>query len=451
MFGVDYIGATASEIAEHVRSGKVSPLDVVRAHLDRIEALDARFGAFQVIRRERALEEAAAVAARADLAELPLAGVPIAIKDNIAVEGEPKRDGSVATPEDPQTRDHELVRRVRAAGAVVVGITRIPELAIWPTTDGPFGTARNPWNTQRTPGGSSGGAGAALASAMVPLAQGNDGGGSIRIPSAACGLFGLKPGPGVVPGLEPPGDWHGMAENGPMATTVDDAALLLSVMAGQPSLASVEVPARALRIAVDVRSPLAGVSIQKEWKAAARDAGALLEQAGHTVSYTGPRYPTKAANAFLARWFVGVAEDAEAHTDPSKLQRRTRGHVRAGRFFGARLKEGTQDRWRAHYERFFSDFDLLVSPGLARTPPKAEGWSTRGWLINLLAATRYAPMSALWNLVGFPAASIPLGIGPNGMPLGVQIVAPRGGEALLLSVAKQLEQVNPWQRHAPAV
>lgn len=190
---------TATDIAEAVRSGARTASAVTEDALDRIAQRDSTIGAFQVVRAERVLAEADAVDARTDRHTLPLAGVPIAIKDNVPVRGEPMRDGSRGSHRGPQPADHEVVTRLRAAGAVVVGITRVPELCVFGATDSAFGRTRNPWDPSRTPGGSSGGSAAAVAAGMVPLAHGNDGMGSIRIPAACCGLVGLKPGLGVVP------------------------------------------------------------------------------------------------------------------------------------------------------------------------------------------------------------------------------------------------------------
>jgi amidase len=192
------IGRTAVEIADDVRAGRLTAREVVQEHLDRIAALDGRVGAFMVVRAEAALVEAD-VDGRPDRASLPLAGVPVAVKDNIPLTGHPTRHGSPMSSTQPAAADHVVVERLRAAGAVVVGTTRVPELCIWPVTDGPLGTTRNPWNLDRTPGGSSGGSAAAVAAGFVPLAHGADGMGSIRIPAACCGLVGLKPGHGSVP------------------------------------------------------------------------------------------------------------------------------------------------------------------------------------------------------------------------------------------------------------
>jgi amidase len=206
-----WAGRTATEIAAAVREKRATPREVMAEHLARIELLDARVGAFRQLRAAAALAEADEVAARADLAELPLAGVPVAVKDNLAVRGESTRLGSAATSETPADQDHVTVARLRAAGAVVVGLTNVPELCVFGTTEGVHGTARNPWDTTRTAGGSSGGSAAAVAAGMVPIALGNDGMGSLRIPAANCGLIGLKPGFGTVPAGIGHGDWFGMS------------------------------------------------------------------------------------------------------------------------------------------------------------------------------------------------------------------------------------------------
>jgi amidase len=236
--GADLTGLTALpalEIAAAVRNGRVSPVEVVQAHLAQIDRLEPAIRAFQVVLAEQALAEARALAARPGLTGLPLAGVPVAIKDNVEVAGAPTRHGSAATSAEPAKADDELVRRLRAAGCVVIGKTQMPELAIWPFTEPQaYPATRNPWDTARTPGGSTGGGAAALASGMAALALGSDGGGSIRIPAACCGVVGLKPGPDVVPlagGMD--SHWYGLTAFGPLARTVGDAAAALGVLTGR--------------------------------------------------------------------------------------------------------------------------------------------------------------------------------------------------------------------------
>ncbi len=193
------VGLPATEIARLVRSGEVTAVDVVRAHLDHLDAVDARIGAFRVVRREAALAEAHAIDTALTRFALPLAGVPVAVKDNVAVAGEVCTDGSPACPTGVEPRDHPVVTRLRKAGAVVIGITRAPELCLYASTDGPGAVRRHPWDTPRAPAGSSGGSAAAVASGAVPLAHGNDGMGSLRLPAAACGVVTLQPGTGGGP------------------------------------------------------------------------------------------------------------------------------------------------------------------------------------------------------------------------------------------------------------
>jgi amidase len=327
-----FIGQTAVDLAELVRSGKATATEVLRAYLDRIRALDPVLGAFERVREEKALAEAEEVGARSDLSELPLAGLPLAIKDEMPVAGEPMRYGSAASTDVPQAQDHEVVKRVRAAGAVVVGISRMPELGIWAAGDNRFGMAKNPWNLQRVPGGSSSGAAAAVASGMLPLTPAADGLGSIRIPAACCGLFGLKPGLGVIPADIGPDSWKHMTENGPLATTVDDAALLFSVMAGRAEFRDPRQPERSLRIAVSVKNPLAGSPVDRQHKEAVFETGRLLEKAGHTVARADPRYPLK-LGPIVTSWWVGNVADEVAGLgfDPRKLEPRNRRHASLGR------------------------------------------------------------------------------------------------------------------------
>lgn len=450
---------TAVDTAAAVRAGSTTALAETRAALARIAALDPSLGAFQVVRAEKALAEAAAVDACIAAGEhLPLAGVPIAIKDNIPVAGEPMREGSPATTAEPRSADHEVVARLRAAGAVVVGITRVPELCVFGTTDSVYGTTRNPHNPERTSGGSSGGSAAAVASGMVSVAHAADGMGSIRIPAANCGLVGLKPGSGLVPADMGAHSWFGMSENGPLATTVADAALVLSVMAGRPELAEVTVPGRALCVGLATGIPTPLAALDPQWKAAADRAAATLRAAGHEVIELRIPYPADPLPV-LARWFAGAADDA-AHEGIADhdLEPRVRAHVRAGRRLrrlGA-LRAGPVDRLRARVDAATADVDVILTPGLAQPGPVAEGWHRRGWVANLRANIGYAPYAALWNLLGWPAASVPAGWHDGAqVPLAVQLVAhpaaDGAGEALLLSVAAQLEAAAPWRRTAAIV
>ncbi|SME94656.1 amidase [Streptomyces sp. Amel2xC10] len=444
----DWAGRTAVEIAAAVRAKEATPREVVADHLARIERLDAGIGAFRVVRAAAALAEADELAARPDLAELPLAGVPVAVKDNLAVRGEATLVGSAATPDTPAGADHVTVARLRAAGAVVVGLTNVPELCVFGTTEGVHGTARNPWDTSRTAGGSSGGSAAAVAAGMVPLALGNDGMGSLRIPAANCGLVTIKPGHGVVPAGIGEGDWFGMSENGPLATTVADVRLMLSVLAAADMAPPEEEPG-ALRIAVSARSPLAGVGVSAPYAGAARDAAGVLMRAGHQVRRAEPPYPLSLSVTSLAHWTAGTAVDA-AGLDSRLLTRRTRVHAAIGRRFVNRVRDGAaREGLRRRLEPFFAEYDVLLTPALARRSPRSGPWHERGWLRNVLANTNYSPMTPPWNLTGWPAMAVPFGTLPSGAPAAVQLVGRPGSEGELLRVAEQLESLRPWHRTAP--
>jgi amidase len=447
------VGLTARRLADMVRSGSVSPEAVVHAHLACIADSDPRIGAFQLVRTARALDEARALGARGDLDTLPLAGVPVGIKDNVQVAGEPMRIGSHATPDAPSETDHPTVRRLREAGAIVVGITRVPELCLWGSTDNAFGVTRNPWNISKVAGGSSGGSAAAVAAGMVSMALGADGMGSIRIPAAACGVVGLKPGPGIVPSELGVSSWFGMAENGPLATTVEDAALMLSVLAARDDFRDPPPPSRPLRIAISTSSALPGLQLDPAFAAAVHETGRLLADVGHEVEFADPpAVPLRCVAGAFAHWFGGAAEDAAA-LDARRLEPRTRAAVRIGRI-ALRLRlvrARDRERLRRLHEPFFRRCDVLVTPSLATIPRDAGSWRDRSWFANVRADAYFAPFAATWNLTGYPAAAIPAGRHPNGMPLSIQLVAPPGREALILSLARQLETLRPWPRHAPAL
>lgn len=441
---------TATEIAAAVRLGTTTARAAVEEALRRIDRHDGDIGAFQLVRRADALREADAIDAIGDKGGLLLAGVPIAVKDNVPVTGEPMRFGSLASDPQPQQNDHEIVRRLRDAGAVVVGLTRVPELCVFGATDSAFGITRNPWNRERTPGGSSGGSAAAVASGMVPLAHGNDGMGSIRIPSACCGLTGLKPGYGLVPSQLGKDSWLDMAENGPIATTVQDVATAVAVMSGQRMLINAREPNR-LRIATSTRSPIAAVPVDKHWRAAAGKVGLLLREAGHVVEADDPPYPLRLPMTLIGHWSAGTSHDAELLVDPVRMEPRIRRFARVGRRMAklgmadARLRES----WRRKATAFFEDHDVLVTPALAQSPIRATDWHRRGLVANLWANSHYAPFAAPWNLAGWPAMAVPAGVHPSGMPLSVQLVTRPGGESTLLGLAALIERTQPWQRLAP--
>ena len=441
---------SAAAIAAQVRAGTAHPAAAVEASLAAIAERDAALGAFVLVRAQAAVAEAQALADRDDLADLPLAGVPVAIKDNVDVAGEPTRHGSLAYDDTPAVADHPAVARLRAAGAIVVGKTGVPELCVWGSTEGVHTRTRNPWDPTRITGGSSGGSAAAVAAGMVPVALGNDGMGSIRIPAAVCGLFGLKPGPGIVPSGLGASSWFGMAENGPLTTCVADARLMLAVLAGDQAPAAPAGESRPLRIAVSTKPPVLGTRVSAAWRGAAEAAAQLLADAGHTVVTAHPPYKAADAVSLAARWSLGTAEDAE-DLDHAALQPRTRGHIRLGGVLQTlRLAgESGPESWIRRLRSFFDDYDVLLTPTLAQPPPRSSDWHARSWLANVWRDTNYAPFAARFNLAEVPAASLPWGTDSDGLPVGVQLVAWRGGEGMLLDLAQQMESLHPWRHLAP--
>ncbi|RBY83023.1 amidase [Geodermatophilus sp. TF02-6] len=464
------VGLPATELAARVRAGELTAVDVVRAHLAHLEEVEPRVGAFRVVRSEAALAEAAAVDTAPGRSSLPLAGVPVAVKDNVAVTGELATDGCSAAPARPATQDHAVVARLRAAGAVVVGVTRVPELCLYASTDGPGTVTRNPWDTARSPAGSSGGSAAAVASGAVPLAHGNDGMGSLRLPAAACGLVTLKPGRGAVPGGIGADDWSGMAVNGALATTVADLALAHAVLAGEEP-GPLEAPGRPLRIAVSTRSPLPGVRADGPARGAVDTVVAALTAAGHTVVRRDPPITPGAAAGALARWMAGAADDAaQLGIPPAHLQPRSRTHARVGRAVRAAglVRPATAERFRERMAAFFAGsassqgpgpsrrgtggeevLDLLLTPVTTGPPLPARPWHERSFLANVTANARWAPWTAAWNLAGLPALVLPAGTRPAGHPVAVQLVGPPGAERRLLWTAGELERRLPWRRYAP--
>ncbi len=309
---------------------------------------------------------------------------------------------------------------------------------------------RNPWDRDRTPGGSSGGAAAAVAAGLVPIAQCNDGLGSIRIPAACCGLVGLKPGRGVIPAELGIDGWFGLVENGVLTTTVADAALGFSVLAGREPVKLVE-PDK-LRVGVSMRSPVVGVRPDEPNRGAvatasqAAGAGRPRHRDGRPDLPDVAR-PARAGHLVRGRLpgggGAGLRQAAAAHPAAHPARQ-------VGQRGPAWFAQSHRDAWRERSIKFFADhsIDLLLTPALAAAPPPAEQYSSGSWRRNMSVNMRYAPYAAPWNVAGLPAIVVPVGLRPDGLPLAVQLVGPPDSELLLLSVAGQFEVLNPWQRHA---
>jgi len=440
---------SALEMADLVRRREVSPVELIQAQLDRIDAVEPHINAFQLVRAEAALREASKLAGRRQLAELPLAGVPVAIKDNVAVAGEPTRLGSAATSQAPAAADDRLVSRLRAAGCVVIGKTQLPELAIWPFTESAaFGATHNPWDLRRTPGGSTGGGAAAVVAGMAALALGSDGGGSIRIPAACCGAFGFKPGRGLVPvagGLTE--HWFGLTEFGPIARTVADAAMMLDVLTGRTTYRDPRPLEQPIRIAFSDQHPLPGAKAGPRVAIELDDVAAMLRNSGHSLVKESPPYPLTLGLRFNARWLSGIAQDA-ADLDIDALEPRTRQMVKLGRFFSRRTRSASADGFGRRMARWFADYDALITPTLTGGADRIGAWDGVGWAKTMLGVANqiYTPP---WNMAGLPAASMPFGHDDDGLPIGIQLVGPAGSEARLLGLAAQIEELRPWPKLAP--
>ncbi|WP_330183804.1 amidase family protein [Nocardia sp. NBC_01503] len=441
---------TATGIASAVQNGSVTAEQMVDQALARIRAQDRKVNAFSEVRVDAARAEARALAERPNLDVLPLAGVPVAVKNNVDVTGAVTRAGSLAGSERPAAADHPVVRRLRSAGAVIVGLTTVPEFGLWGVTDTPDRITRSPWNSRYSAGGSSGGSGAAVGSGMVTIAHGNDGLGSVRIPAACSGVVGMKPGRGLVPAEVGVDSWGGMTENGVLATTVADAALMLSVLADRPALAELESP-KALRIGLATAAPNPLTRVDKAWIAAADKAAAAASTAGHTIGVAELPYQG-ATFALGLRWVANAAREAGTVAHPERLQRRTRTHIALGRTVlkSGLLRAAQVDRIEARLLDYFERYDVAITPTLATPPPRARRWHSRPWLANVVASARFSPFTPLWNLVGWPAISVPMGVHPKtGTPVAAQLIGPPGSESTLLKLAAQLEDACPWERTAP--
>ena len=470
----DLAFAGPEALARLVRSREVRPRELVELFLGRIEAIDPHCNAFRTTLAEQALAEADAWAqadsegsAQANPGLL-LAGVPIAVKDDLAVAGQSATMGSRSFG-PPAAADAEASRRLRAAGAIPIGITNVPELMIFPwTATAANGVTRNPWNLERTPGGSSGGSAAAVAAGMAAAATGSDGGGSIRIPAACCGLVGMKPSRGRVSAQPGRPGWLGLSTYGALARTVGDSALLLDVLHGTIDGDADALPrfpgsyaeaaataSRPLRIAISTRvPPVVLAPLGAAQRAAHADTARLLEQLGHQVTERDPDYGL-AQLEFTQAWVRGVYEEAAGTGRRGALERSTRQMAAAGRYLvpPARRERLLLRRSRptARITALWDEFDVLMTPALASAPVAAEGGYGRAAPVAVNIAARMTPFTAVFNLTGQPAVSVPVGVDADGLPTAVQLVGRVGAEDVLYALAGQLERAAPWAQRRPAV
>ncbi|WP_221356874.1 amidase [Streptomyces beigongshangae] len=460
-------GRTAG-LAEHARAlagGAVSSRALVEEALAGIEATRGTLNAFRLVRAEAALAEADA--ADRELAAggcRPLLGVPVAVKDDMEVAGVPTAFGCRGEF-PPAARDGEAVRRLRAAGAVIVGKTNTCELGQWPFTEGPaFGDTRNPWHTGHTPGGSSGGSAAAVAAGLVPAALGSDGAGSVRIPAAWTHLVGIKPQRGRISTWPRPESFHGITVNGTLARTVEDAALLLDAASGNhardphrpPAVRVSDAVGREpgrLRIALSLKPPFTALPARLHPGVRARVV-ALAERLaalGHEVEEADPPYG-QIGPAFLPRATAGIAERVRELPDPGLLDPRTRAAARLGRLLGgAPLRAARRAEARLHRRigAFLRTYDVLLTPTTAAPPPRIGALHGLGGFGTDRAMIAACPYAWPWNVLGWPGVNVPAGFVDGSLPVGAQLLGPADSEPLLVSLAARLEEDRRWYERWP--
>jgi amidase len=440
--------------ADLIAAGELSSRELTELFLARIARLDPLLNAFRVVLAEKALAEAGQADGRRRAGDRrPLLGVPIAIKDDVDVAGETTAYGCDVDPA-PAAADAEVVRRLRTAGAVIVGKTHVPELMATPFTESPtYGVTRNPWDIRRTSGGSSGGSATAVAAGLASAALGSDGAGSVRIPAGCTGLFGLKPQRGRVSTAPDVKAFQGMSVLGPLTRRVDDAARFMAAIAG-PSYLDGPEPGR-LRVAVSTGLPPGlGVSPDAEQLAAVEHVAAALRDAGHEVFDRDFDWGMTMGNRVLARFLRGIADKAADIGHPERLSRRARGLVRLGRSVPERIAAGAGRSAAEDAQRLnaiFSGADLVLTPMFTRRPPRVREFEGRPGAVTLAGMVRFTPYAGAFNHTGQPAAAVPAGFTGDGFPLSAQLVGPPDSEPLLLAVARQLEAVRDWHARRPAV
>ncbi len=457
----------ATELAEMIRLKKISPVELVDLYASRIEELNPKLNAYLTTTIDQAREQAGAAEAQVNGDDLPaFHGVPISIKDLNDTAGVRTTHGTAAFHDRIPDQDEEVVARIKKAGFIMLGKTNTPEFGTTPWTEPiAYGPARNPWDTERTPGGSSGGAAAALAAGLCPISQGSDGGGSIRIPSSVCGLFGIKPSRGRVSAA--PGPQSFLSQDGPIAHTVADAAGLLDAIAGyatgdawhapppeRPFAEEVGKPPGKLRIAWSTRAEMDAV-VAPGNKQAVEDTAKLLAELGHEiVDSSPPTWPPDLIEAFLITWCV--RSDCYQPMPPFEtLEPLNRALIEVGRGYSAPQFERAQRSIQAEARKlvaFFDDVDVVMTPTVAIPPPKVGTYhDPDNPLMEFLAAGNFVPFTPAWNTTGQPAVSIPMHWDEHGLPVGVQLVGRPGGEATLIRLSAQLEEARPWADRRPAV
>ena len=465
----EVVWASALDLATRIRQKAISPVELMEVVLRRLEALNPRLNAFCLV----AADQARAAARDAEVAVMkgeplgPLHGVPVSIKDLVFTRGLRTTGGSRLFADLLPEQDAVPVSRLKAAGAIVIGKTTTSELGHKAVTDSPlFGVTRNPWDLARTPGGSSGGAAAAVAGGIGPLALGGDGGGSIRIPASFCGLVGFKPSFGRVPEYPSFPGWEHLGHVGPITRTVRDAAAMLDVIAGADDRDATSLPGEGggylEACARDVRglhvawsADLGYARVDPVVLALCENAAAEFENLGCHVEVVNPLWEnleepfiTMLAAQLHAAWGDQVAE-REAEVDPTLVKLLARGAtVTTRQYLQARAR--MRDFWQEALQ-FLQRFDLLLTPTVAvppfavsERPPReidGEGVSVLGWM----------PFTYPFNITGQPAASVPAGWTAESLPVGVQIIGQRHADATVLAACAAYEAACPWSDRRPGL
>ena len=462
-----------AELAALVARGEVSAAELVEVSLERIAVLDPAVNAFAQVNADGARAAAAAIGPGDPR---PFAGVPIAVKNNRAVQGLRLTQGCRLMEGFLAPYDHSVVRRLRAAGFVVVGTTTLPEYGILPVSEAAlFGPTRNPWDRARTPGGSSGGSAAAVAAGMVPVAHGNDGGGSIRIPAACCGLVGLKPSRNRTSAAPELGE-SVLVTDGVLTHTVADTAALLDVLAGyetgdwswapppaEPFAAAAARPVGALRIAVTTAPPIADAAVDPACAEATHRAARLLEELGHTVEEVTPPWQVPGIDDVFGAYFaahisLGIHFSAlvagRDEPRPEDMEPMSWALWQMGQGLTAvhyRLLETQLQQISRALVSFLDPYDVLLTPALAARPLPIGTLDTAAAepLETFRRSGYFTPFTPIFNATGQPAVALPLFAGDDGLPLGVQLAGRPAGEGPLLALAAQLEAAQPWAARRP--
>jgi amidase len=468
----DLLFRPALELAALVRAGDLSARELVEASLHRIDALNPELNAFVDVFHDEALAAAAAIRPGDDR---PFAGVPIAVKNNRAIEGKRLTYCSDYMGDWPAPYDHNVVRRLRAAGFVIVGSTTLPEWGILPWTNTKrFGATRNPWDPARTSGGSSGGSATAVAAGMVPIAHANDGGGSTRIPAACCGLVGLKPQRGRI-SFAPEIGQSFLATDGVLSRTVADTAAALDLLAGaevgdaawapppaEPFAATAGREPGRLRVALTVAPPI-DVPIEPARAQAARDAAALLESLGHEVEEADPPWRQPQLGELFTALFAPlvmlqvaqgrmIAGRDPAEGDMEPLSFALWNLVGGMSALDAHLAQAQLEIFARALLGWMQAYDLVVAPGLSEAPVLLDtvDWQTDDPMGLFTRSAAFTPFTAVANVTGQPAISLPLAA-HDGLPVAAQLFGRPAAEGTLLAVAAQLETARPWADRRPPV